>query len=293
MSCIGGVQLELPGLSGSEGLRAACEWLKGSLDCEDWTRKMHADHCRYLLAWFGDAQIKTIGYPMMLEYVRAELRRGLSKESIRKRLTTLRMALREAVAHGVLDRTPDFPVVRPRARPRQGFWTQVQWEAVNLAVQGDDDFRTWIAVNWHCGMHPSDLDRFRWQDVDLVGKTWVRRNTKVHASPAVLPLPDRLWQTLKERRERLQPHPMDLVCGHRMGHPNRELKQIAQRAGVPEITPMEAGRHSAETHLEECGASLLFQQTWLGLKSMAMLRNYRHMTPRGLEAGAALMNAHG
>lgn len=285
-------QLELPGVSLERGLRAACNWLKETLDCEEWTRKMHADHCRYLLAYFGDVKVESIRYTEMIGYVRSEMKRGLSKETIRKRLSTLKMAMREAIAHGTLDRLPDFPVLRPQNHPRQGFWSYVQWEAANLACDADDDFRAWVATNWWSGMHSSDIDRFRWQDVDLVNKTWVRRNTKVHAEPKVLPLPDRWWILLQERKERLQPHPRDLVCGHTMGHPNRELRELAIRAGIPPITPTEAGRHSAETYLEECGASELFQMTWLGLKSPAMLkRHYRHATVAGLDAGIAKVNA--
>lgn len=286
------VQLELPGISPNDTLSSACTWLQMALVCEYWTRRMHADHCRYLLSYFGEARVADIGYAQMMEYVRHEQRRGLSKETIRKRLSTLKMALREAISHGTLDRLPDFPVLRPQSHPRQGYWTRLQWEAVHLACDGDEEFRTWIDVNWWTGMHPSDIDRFRWQDVDLVRKTWVRRNTKVHARPAELPLPDRLHGILLKRRELNQPHPMDLVCGQRMGCPNRELRALAQRAGVPEIAPMEAGRHSCETYLEECGATELFQMTWLGLKSPAMLKkHYRHATPKTLSQGIAAVNA--
>lgn len=286
------IQLELPGLHHADSIRECLNWLLSSLDCEDWTRKMHADHRRYLLLHFKESRVSEIKYPQLIEYVRTELRRGLSKETIRKRLTTMKMAMREGLAHGVLDRLPDFPVVRAPRHPRQGFWSLLQWEAVNLACDGDDDFKTWIALNWWLGMHPSDTDRFRWQDVDLIAATWVRRNTKVKAPPTVLPLPKRLQEILRERKESLLPHPRDLVCGHPMGHPNRELKELARRAGVPEISPMEAGRHSAETYLEECGTTTHFQMTWLGLTSERMLQaHYRHMTAKGLSDGIAAVNS--
>lgn len=284
------VQLELRGLSATDDLRTCFNWLLEALDCEFWTRKMHADHCRYLLAHLGDVPVSSLRYSTVMGYVEHEKRRGLSKESIRKRLSTLKMALREGVNHGVLDRVPDLPVVRARCRPKQGYWTKLQWEAVHLACDGDDEFRTWIACNWWLGSHSSDLDRFRWQDIDLVRKTWVRRNTKVHAQPIVLPLPDRLWKILLARHGQIQPHPRDPVCGHPMGHPNRELRALADRAGVPAISPIEAGRHSCETYMEECGCSKLHQITWLGLTSERMLRHYRHPTPSTIAAGVAAMN---
>lgn len=285
------IQLELRGLTCNDTLRACCNWMLESLDCEDWTRKMHADHVRYLLAYFGDVKVASLRYSTMLGYVEHEKRRGLSKESIRKRLSTLKMALREAVNHDVLDHVPDLPVVRARCHPKQGYWTKLQWEAVHLACDGDDDFRTWIACNWWMGSHSSDLDRLRWQDIDLARKTWIRRNTKVKATPIVLPLPDRLWDILRERKDRLQPHPRDLVCGHPMGNPNRELRELADRAGVPSICPIEAGRHSCETHMEACGCSQLHQITWLGLTSARMLRHYRHPTPKTIAEGVAAVNS--
>lgn len=161
-----------------------------------------------------------------------------------------------------------------------------------MACDADDDLRIWIAVDWWTGMHNSDINRFRWQDIDLVAKRWVRRNTKVQAEPKVLPLPERFWKILKERYEQRQPHPRDLVCGRDLGNPNREIREIARRAGIPEISPIEVGRHSCETYLEECGTDELFQMTWLGLKSPAMLKkHYRHATDVTVQRGIAAIDA--
>lgn len=287
------IQLALPGLSLNEGLAQSLEWVYQVLSCTAETRKMHHDHGRYLMAFFGDVSVKSIGYPEIRSYAKSELLRGMARETVRKRITTLKMALQEAVYHRVLERLPDIPTIKGESHPKEGYWTYLQWEAVNLACDVDDDLRMWIAVDWWCGSHSSDINRFRWQDVDLVSKTWVRRNTKVKAKPIVLPLPDRLCAILKERFERVQPHPRDLVCGRIIKNPNREIKALARRAGVPEISPIEAGRHSCETYLEECGTTELYQMTWLGLKSPAMLKkHYRHQTARGMVEGIARVNAH-
>jgi integrase len=128
-------------------------------------------------------------------------------------------------------------------------------------------------------------------DVDLIRKTWIRRNTKSGVEPLELPLPERLWTVLHERKEALQPHPRDLIAGRSMGHPNRPLREICHRADVPLISPIGL-RHSCETFLAERGTAELFQTTYLGLKSPRMLwRHYRHVTGPTLETGAAQMNA--
>ena len=200
------------------------------------------------------------------------------------------MAMSEAVRQGWLEKVPPWPVIKTDTRPKDAFWTLAQWEAAHLACD-DNDLRTWIDCGWWLGMHTSDLNRFRWTDVDLVGKTWVRRNTKSKASPTVLPLPERLWKILKARFDEVQPHPRDHVAGRNMGHPNRPLKEICNRADIPRLSPIGL-RHSCETYLEECQASEVFQTTWMGLKSPKMLhKHYRHVTGPMLDKGIAAMNA--
>lgn len=283
------IQLELPVVCPPAGLRQALSWMFEVLECEEWTRRMHVAHARYLLAYFGDAPVTSIGYVQIRNYYQDEKRRGLSKESIRKRLATLKMALREAVAHGLIERLPEWPVIRSDTRRKEGFWTLTQWEAAHLACD-DDEFRIWVACNWWMGSRSKDLDRFRWQDIDLIKGTWVRRSKKTKIRDAVLPLPQRLWDILRERHGDVQPHPRDLVTGHRIGHPNRAIRELARRAGIPEISPSEAGRHSCETFLEESGVSKAMQLHWLGLTSERMLKHYRHVTLKTVEDSLTLVN---
>lgn len=284
------MQLELPVVCSATGLRQALSWMFEVMECKTWTARMHADHARYLLAYFGDTPVKGLGYVRIRSYYWDEKNRGLSKETIRKRLATLKMALREAVAHGVIERLPEWPVIRSDTKPKEGFWTLVEWEAAHLA-NDDEEFRTWVACNWWLGSRAADLDRFRWQDVDLAKGTWIRRSSKTGIKPAVLPLPKRLLDILRERHEIVLPHPRDLICGQRMGHPNRELRALARRAGIPEISPSEAGRHSCETFMEETGVPKAMQLLWLGLTSERMLKHYRHVTLRTVEESIASIDA--
>ena len=285
------LQLELRGVSTAGTLRHALDHLlANALECRPWTRRMHDVHRRYLLEWFGDRQLDSIGYPLIQKYYLDEQRRGMARETIRKRLSTLHMALAEAVRQGWLEKVPPWVVIKTDSRPKDAFWTLVQWEAAHLACD-DEDLRTWIACGWWTGMHTSDLNRFRWTDVDLVKKTWVRRNTKTGIAPVTLPLPDRLLRVLSERQEAIQPHPRDFVSGRNMGHPNRPMRAVCHRADVPLISPIGL-RHSCETFLEERGTTELFQMTWMGLKSPAMLKKvYRHITPPTIDGGISALNA--
>lgn len=274
------IQLELPGIARENSLSTALNWMLETVDCSAATRQMHADHARYLMRSFGnERRVAEITGSDVCDYMRREVVRGLSKETVRKRISTLKLALREAVFHGVIPAVPLLPVIRCPKRPRRGYWTMEQMEAVR-SVCDDEDLRAWFAVNWWTGMHMGDIDRFRWQDVNFSNSTWVRRNTKVMATPVPLPLPSRFKNILRERYEAHQPHPRDLVCGHKIGSPYQQMRVLAERADVPLITPLEAGRHSTATYLDSLGTSELFQMTWLGLKTPRPLKgHYTHVTP--------------
>lgn len=284
------LQLELPGVSRAGSLRHALDHLlTHALECADATRAMHHTHARFLLAWFGDVQLAAITYPELRRYYVEEQKRGRSRETCRKRLSTLHMAMAESVRMGWLAAVPPWVVIKGDSKPRNTFWTVMQWEAAHLACD-DDDLATWIAMGFWTGQHTHDLNRMRWADVDLVRKTWIRRNTKSKAEPLELPMPDRLWSVLKERHDAHTPHRRDLVAGRSMGHPNRILRALCRRADVPEISPIDL-RRSCETYLSERGTAELFQTTWLGLKSPRMLwRHYRQVTGPTLDEGIARVN---
>lgn len=285
------MQLELPGVAAPAGLRGALNHLLSHvLECADATRAMHHVHARYLLAWFGDRPLTEITYPELRRYYVEEQARGRSRETTRKRLSTLHMALAEAVRNGLLEKVPPWVVIKTDSKPRKTFWTLVQWEAAHLACD-DEDFATWVALGYWTGQHTHDLNRMRWSDVDLVRRTWTRRNTKSKAEPTELPMPDRLWRILHDRHEATQPHRRDLISVRSMGHPNRVLRALCRRADAPEISPIDL-RRSCETLLAERGTAELFQTTWLGLKSPRMLwRHYRQVTGPTLDDGIAAVNA--
>lgn len=283
-------QLELSGISASGTLRHALSHLVAkALECTMPTRLMHQRHARYLLAFYGDRQLTDLTYPEIRRYLDDEHKRGVGKETIRKRLSTLHMALAEAVRMGWLQAIPPWPVIKTDTRPKEAFWTHAQWLSAHAECD-DDDLRTWIDCGWWMGSHASDLDRLRWCDLDLALGTWVRRNTKSKAKPVKLPLPEELLKLLRERHDALQPHPRDLVSRRRMGLPHRPLAALCHRAGVPLISTIGL-RHSCETFLEERGTTELFQMTWLGLQSPRMLKkHYRHITQPTLDSGISLLN---
>lgn len=284
-------QLELPGVSPVGHLHEVISWmLSYELECSPDTREMHASNGRNLCAFFGpDTNIRAIRYPDLRRYYEKEQLRGIARETIRKRLCTLQMAMKSAIRRDLMEKLPPWVVIKGDPRSKVGFWMLAQWEAAHAACD-DEDFRMWIDCGWWLGSHTSDLNRFRWCDVDLWKKTWVRRNTKSRVEPVALPLPDRLRKILLERFGARQPYPRDLVCGRDMGHPNRALKELAHKAGVPRISP-KGLRHSCETFLTESRADPFFRKTWLGHKSIKTQQEYQHVTDVILDQGISAINS--
>lgn len=263
--------------------------LAHGLECEDWTRKMHRSHVRYLLEFFGNVTLAEVTYHRIKEYLLSEKRRGLAVETIRKRLSTLHMALMEAVREQWLEKVPPWPVMKSDTREVAKLWTVTDWEQANLACE-DEDLAMLIAIEFWCGSHTSDVYRFRWCDVDFVNNTWLRRNTKSKADPVAVPLPPRLRQLLFERYDRIQPHRRDLVCGRNMGHPNRPLKELALRCGIPKIRPIDL-RHSCVTRLKEQGCDDQFRSWWIGHQSTKVtVGTYTHMTQPLIDVGIDKIN---
>lgn len=290
-------QLELPGLNVNreDTLEASLTWLLDhGLECGHWTRSMHAQHRRMLIEFFGpEKKLRDIKYADLKRYLDSEVARGRARETVRKRLTTLRMAMDEALRREEpwFTKLPPWVVIKSDTKKTANFWVLDEWQSAHDACDDDDEFRLWIDNGFWLGMHTSDLNRFRWADVDLFKKTWIRRCTKSKSAPVALPLPEKLHRILLARYGEKQPHPRDLVAGRDMGHPNRQLREICLRAGVPVISPIGL-RHSCETFLAESGTEEQYQVTWLGHKSPKMLKTtYRHTTPKTLEDNLAKVNA--
>jgi len=264
--------------------RRALGWVLESHECRPKTLLMHASHAGYLLdgaveggARFGDVDVRRIGYPEIVAWMKAERSRGLAKETCKKRLSTLRLALLECVARRVIERLPQWPKIRTDTRRSEGYWTYEQFQQA-IAACDDDDLAAWITVGFFCGLHASDIDQFRWEDVHWARGTWTRRNSKTGVPPTELPLPAEFRTALVERQHRAGRHARQLVSTHPMGYPNRQLAEICDAAGVPRISTIGL-RHSCESWLASRGVPTEGQVLWLGLTSPRMLAVYCHVSP--------------
>jgi integrase len=232
------MQLELP-VQREGRLDEALAWMvshrRGIADA---TITLHSDHRRWLVEYFGDIPVEDVNFALVNQYIEHEIARGITRETIKKRLTTLRLALDDAWRRGILKhRTDWWPRIQGDSKPGQDLWTYQQYRQGRLAFEPAQ--RIGIDVMFWTGMHTSDVHRWRRCDVDLARQQWNRFNTKSKALPKWLPLPDEFARILEEwfTSEGIC-EPTLRVAPQFWAFPSKGMIRTCAKAGLPQVTPL-------------------------------------------------------
>jgi integrase len=249
--------------------------------------------------------------PMHVQrYVRDELARGKSRNTVQQSLTTLRMALKQAVLWGMLPRNVAALVdgVTPKRPERQPFTADEQ----RAILEAARSYRLYaVVVLAHAtGLRQSELLGLRWSDLDLdggwlhlrrqLGRDGTLKGLKSEAGQRTLPLPARVVQVLRvhkaaqevERRTAVYWEDHGLVTctdtGRPMGHRNahRAWTQILKRACVAH-RGIHHMRHTFITTLAENGVHQRVAQQLAGHADSRMTKEvYTHVTDAMMRAAA-------
>src|SRR6185369_5935393 len=133
------------------------------------TLQMQESHVKGLLEELGpDLPIGEITHQVVVS-LGERLGRRLSPRTVAKRLSTLRRALRLAVARGELGAMPVFPeVALPPWRPRErNLRTFAEYQSLMAALP--QRRAEWVAVALWSLQRPGDTERMCWCDVELKG----------------------------------------------------------------------------------------------------------------------------
>lgn len=257
----------------------------------EWTLRMQQSHERWLCEQLGAGlPLEAITYRLVLELGEKSAATGrLAAGTISKRLSTLRRALRLAVACGDLAAMPMFPeVANPPYQPRVRILnTYGEYQRLVAALRIER--AEWAAVAlWTC-QRPGDVARMRWSDVGLdADPPWVNlRSTKTRKpTPFRAKVPRPLLHVLRTRRARLTaagtpPLPTDLLVKPWPGA-SQSLPVIAARIGLPPLTPMSL-RHTGISWLVRRKGLTVAAQRWGGWSSFTMMQKYyAHALPADL-----------
>lgn len=253
-----------------------------------------------LLAQLTTADVKRYIDQRLGEHVDRARTRTTSRETVRKELSTLRAALREAGELGWcapgLERLsiPRF-VAESKARDRRLSLDEVaallpalidtrrRSTAADLAARR----RRWLMVALYLGGRLSEVERIGWEDLDLEARAVHLRGTKTRRADRHLPLAGPLADLLEQvpAADRTGP-----IAG---AWPNvrRDLAQACARAGIPRCSPNDLRRTFA-SWLVNAKVPLKVIAELLGHSSTRMVdRVYGHVERDSMAAAAALLPA--
>jgi len=231
--------------------------------------------------------------PAVKRYLDVRLAEGAARESIRKELTTLRAALREAVALGWMTKAQSIdaiPEFKAQYRPRTRWLKRDEYaklldalEMVELPAGKSKraqklvkpsprlglrvvNRRLWVAIAVGLGARRSEVESLDWADIDLDAGVLANHGTKTKGSDRATPIPGELLSELRKI-------PEDRRVGRVVGawpSVGRDLPRACAIAGIEKVTPNDLRRTYA-SWLVNAGAPLKVVANLLGHSSTRMV----------------------
>jgi integrase len=256
------------------------------------TLGMQRAHVAWLLERLADVPLAELTEPLVEAFARAERagRRGrpIGTVTLRKRLSTLRSALRLAYRRGELERVPAFPELPARARPRRLFLRSfAEYSALYASLPRHR--AEWMALCLWTGQHAGDVERMTWVDVRVHGPApWMLiRNTKGSRTEGLrVPMPRPLVTVLREKLAREPPGSFDEPIVRPWPSRGHTLADHARRLGLLVRNAIDL-RHTAASWMVRKQGITPAVLAFLGHSSPAMAaRVYAHAMP--LQLGEAI-----
>lgn len=273
------------------------------------TCQLHGETAALLLRFFGDRPLADFegspGYRLLEEYITAEGPdgRGVKYQTLKKRLVTLSLTLKEAQRRGELKEIPPWPDLPADGKPRDRVLSYDEYSRVRAALPTRE--RLWIDLGAWTGQHSYDISTMTWRLVDLgagpgfgpgAGPAfWGRRNTKNGlTAPEWLQMPDELRQHLTDAwlSRATPPRPDEAIAGSLDRFNLRKtLARACWKIGIPKFSPIDL-RHTCVTWWIEKGGPVDGLKKWLGhaTRSEMVHRHYLSVTPTMIGDGVGALN---
>jgi integrase len=301
-------------IGGTDRLSPFLAWWLGTLEAKATAKKKSVntvDNARWavnhwIIPALGSKRLRELA-PEDVEGLLADMvRAGCSHSTVVRVRSYLGQALAVAYRRGKVGwnvaRIAEMPDVEPR--PARRALTIDEARAI-LTEASTHRLNALFITAMMLGLRPGELTGLRWVDVDLDAATLEvsgsmkfergklrRGKPKTDGSDRPLSLPAPVVAALRihrraQKEERLAAGAnwadLGLVFANQIGGPidpsnlRTTVKRLCKRAGVPEISPNELGRHTAANLLYDAGVPLEQIADILGHESTRMLeRHYRH-----------------
>ncbi len=238
------------------------------------TRKQYEENFRtYLLPEFGNSKVRKM-MTMDLQAYFNTLSPRLSPKSIRLIHGTLRAALNQGKAWGMLDRNPAVGVKLPRKREVKPT-VLLSLADIRQMIEGvKEPTKSMIMLIVFASMRPGEALALRWKDIlrdrivvdervyddefDDVKTDAGKREVPFDKHGVILAAIRGMWASNKKFRK-----PDDLVFANKLGRPldrhnllNRHLKPIAEKLGLPKTVDFRSFRTMHASLMRRFGARL-------------------------------------
>jgi integrase len=147
--------------------------------------------------FFGGLRADEITTEQIKRFQQEELARGLSPASVNRSCSSLRRAFNLAVEEGRLRTAPFFPMLK-EAPPRQGFFSQDDYQALSKALP--DYARLPLALGFYCGLRKAEVLGLQWRQINfLEGTITLHAGETKNDAARTIPIPAQLRALLLER----------------------------------------------------------------------------------------------
>ncbi|MGB3465161.1 MAG: tyrosine-type recombinase/integrase [Cyclobacteriaceae bacterium] len=173
----------------------------------------------------------------------------------------------------------------PRQANQRQVITQMQIKQLYNQTRNHKE-RAMLSLSYGCGLRAAELEALNLEDVKLHERTVIVRKGK-NNKRRVIPINYKVAEDLQnylshERPELVQTKAFILNSKHRRMKYytwNKELQQIAERAGIKAAVTTHVLRHSIATHLIQQGAAVEQVRKFLGHSQLETTQVYTHINP--------------
>jgi integrase len=259
----GGLSANAPSHTVTDAVKYIVE--VGCSDKAAGTLHMYSKKGGHLARLIGSTQVSRLTVDDVQNYINQRLAETAAPESVRKELSTLRVALEVAKLRGLFRSDPRAVIPRFTVKyvPRDRHLTVDEFAKLMEVLAPRR--RRWVMVGVYTGGRRSELEALRWEEhIDLVSGWAILPGTKTATAWRKVPIPKPLGRALETIAKRSGPvvHGWANVC--------RDLAVACKRAGVRRVSPNDL-RRTYSSWLKQQGEDSAVVAKLLGHTSTKMV----------------------
>jgi len=257
----------------------------------------------HLIPYFNGKRLHEVTPKMVEDYkmsrvrtrhVAGKRRKPVTKGTVNRELTCLKVLFRKAVEWGRLEENPARDVKVFKETPKSTRLLEAD-EIARLLQEMPDHLKALVACGAYAGLRCSELFHLQWKDIDWkMGELHVvsraEHHTKNYKSRRI-PMNDELQATLQrhparvvrdeeEGKAKRSPYVFASEDGNPYTKVTRSLNSAARQAGIEGRVTLHQLRHAFCSHALMQGIDPRTVQKWMDHKDLKTTLRYAHVSPQ-------------